>query len=89
MNRGRGRQHDWGQVMSFAFCCRNLGASQRRQVAKPLAYYQERYGDRDTAIIKAYERGAYGMKEIGDRFRLHYSRVSRIVNAKKKQDLNL
>ncbi len=59
-------------------------ASQRRQVAKPLAYYQEQYGDRNTAIIEAYESGAYTMKEIGDHFRLHYSRVSRIVNAKDK-----
>ncbi len=59
-------------------------ASQRRQVAKPLAYYQEQYGDRNTAIIEAYESGAYTMREIGDHFRLHYSRVSRIVNAKDK-----
>ena len=59
-------------------------ASQRRQVAKSLAYYEKRYGDRNTAIIKAYESGAYSMKEIGEYFRLHYSRISRIVNAKDK-----
>jgi len=59
-------------------------ASQRRQVAKPLSFYQKRYDDRNTAIIKAYESGAYSMKAIGEHFHLHYSCVSRIVNANNK-----
>lgn len=35
--------------------------------------------DRNSAIIAADGSGAYSMKEIGDYFGLHYSRVSRIV----------
>lgn len=59
-------------------------SSQKRQVAKPLAYYEKKYSDRDTVIFKAYESGGYSMKSIGDYFELHYSRVSRIVKAKGK-----
>ena len=58
--------------------------SQKRQVAKTLDYYKKQYDDRNTAIIKGYESGAYTMKEIGEYFNLHYSRVSRIIKAKNK-----
>lgn len=59
-------------------------SSQKRQVAKSLLYYEQKYIDRDTAIFKAYESGSYSMKSIGDYFEVHYSRVSRIVKAKGK-----
>ncbi|MGB5278495.1 MAG: transposase [Gammaproteobacteria bacterium] len=59
-------------------------SSQKRQVAKSLAYYEKKYKDRNIAISKTYESGGYSLKEIGDYYNLHYSRVSRIVNAKDK-----
>ena len=58
--------------------------AQRRQIAKPLAYYARKHLDRDEAIVQAYASGGYGMKEIGDHFGLHYSRVSRIIAQIKK-----
>ncbi len=57
---------------------------QRRQVAKSLEYYEKKYTNRNTSILKAYESGAYSMKDIGDYYKLHYSRVSRIIKAKVK-----
>ena len=53
-------------------------------MAKPLKHYTARGGDRDKAIILAYESGGYGMKEIGEHFGLHYSRVSRIISNQRK-----
>jgi len=61
-----------------------IPSSQRRQVAKSLGYYEKKYSDRDTAIFKAYESGAYSMKAIGGYYKLHYSRVSRIIKANDK-----
>ncbi|BCT69426.1 hypothetical protein [Nitrosospira sp. NRS527] len=49
-----------------------IPAAQRRPPPKPLAQIAE-------AIFDAYASGGYSLKEIGDHFRLHYSRVSRIV----------
>ena len=57
---------------------------QRRAMAKPLAHYAALSGDRDKAIGLAYGSGGYGMKEIGEHFGLHYSRVSRIVSGQRK-----
>lgn len=54
-------------------------AIQRRQMPKPLEHYAQKHADRDEAIEQAYASGGYGMKEIGDHFGLHYSRVSRIL----------
>jgi len=61
-----------------------IPSSQKRQVAKPIKYYEKKYLDRDKAIVKAYASGGYSMKEVGDYFKLHYSRVSRIIKAKSK-----
>lgn len=58
--------------------------AQRCAMAKPLEYYAARSRDRDEAIVKAHSSGAYGMKEIGDHFGLHYSRVSRIISKQRK-----
>lgn len=57
--------------------------SQRRPLVKPLATYEKLSSSRDEAIVKAYESGGFSMKEIGDYFGLHYSRVSRIVRGAK------
>ncbi len=61
-----------------------IPGAQTRNVAKPIAYYDSHYVNRDTAICKAYESGAFSMKEIGDYYELHYSRISRIIKAKSK-----
>lgn len=57
---------------------------QRRAMAKPLKHYEARSNTRDEAIVNAYNSGAYGLKEIGDHFGLHYSRVSRIIASQRK-----
>ncbi len=61
-----------------------IPSSQKRRVVKSLTYYENKYNDRDVAIVKAYESGGYSMKTIGEYFKLHYSRVSRIVKANNK-----
>lgn len=61
-----------------------IPSSQKRRVVKSLTYYENKYNDRDVAIVKAYESGGYSMKTIGEYFKLHYSRVSRIVKSKNK-----
>ena len=53
---------------------------QRRAMAKPIDHYVKKSSNRDEAIVMAYDSGGYGMKEIGDHFELHYSRVSRIIS---------
>ncbi len=62
---------------------REIAAVQRLPRPKPLAQLAEEH-ERDEAILRAYASGGYSLKEIGDHFDLHYSRVSRIV---KKQRL--
>jgi len=62
---------------------REVPAVQQRPWPKPLAAIAEAHA-RDEAIAKAYASGGYSLKEIGDHFGLHYSRVSRIL---KKQRL--
>ncbi|HFD31362.1 MAG TPA: transposase [Gammaproteobacteria bacterium] len=59
-------------------------SSQKRPMVKELGYYEKKYKQRDEAIIQAYMSGGYSMKEVGEHFHLHYSRVSRIVKAKGK-----
>jgi putative transposase len=55
----------------------------RRLVAKSLSEYQNLSTSRDQAIVMAYDSGGYKLKEIGDYFGLHYSRISRIVKKAK------
>ena len=54
--------------------------TQRRPVARPLAWYFKKHRDRDAAIFEAFKSGGYTMREIGDHVGLHYSRISRIVS---------
>jgi putative transposase len=53
--------------------------TQRRPMARPLAWYFQRYRDRDRAILEALRNGGYGMREIGEHLGVHYSTISRIV----------
>jgi len=48
----------------------------------PLLDYEQRSSSRDDALKLAYASGGYSMKELGNYFGLHYSRVSRIINSK-------
>jgi putative transposase len=61
---------------------REIPAVQRRPLPKPLAEIGEEH-ERDEAILRAYASGGYSLKEIGDHFGLHYSRVSRIVKKRR------
>ena len=54
--------------------------SQRRPLARPLAWYLEHYPVRDRAIFEAFRSGGYSMREIGDHVGLHYSTISRIIS---------
>ncbi|HAU68079.1 MAG TPA: hypothetical protein DCW52_06730 [Gammaproteobacteria bacterium] len=55
---------------------------QRRPRPLPINYESSAL-NRDDAIYLAYLSGGYTLKEIGDYFGLHYSRVSRIVKRAK------
>jgi putative transposase len=57
--------------------------SQRRPMPQPIDDYVKRSTHRNEAIISAYRSGGYSMKELGEYFGLHYSRVSRIVSQEK------
>ena len=52
---------------------------QRRPIAKPLSWYEQKYKGRDEAIAQAYFSADYTMKEISAWFKVHYSTVSRAV----------
>ncbi len=58
---------------------REIPLKQRSKPALPLAQYQQQSSSRDKAIFLAYKSGGYTLRQIGDHFKLHYSRVSRIV----------
>ncbi len=58
---------------------REVPQAKAQPAARPLAHFAREYADRDTAIAAAYASGAYTMKQIGDYFGLHYSRISKIV----------
>lgn len=54
---------------------------QHRPIPRPISLYERDASDRRRAIVAAYRSGDYSMKAIAEHFRLHYSRVSRIVRA--------
>lgn len=54
---------------------------QRAGRSKSIASYERTARTRDEAIAHAYASGGYTLREIGEHFGLHYSRVSRIVRA--------
>lgn len=60
---------------------REIPQAKARDPARPLAHYARSHPDRDSAIAAAYASGGYTLKDIGDYFGLHYSRVSRVVQA--------
>jgi len=60
---------------------REVPQAKARGPARPLAHYARSHPNRDSAIAAAYASGGYTLKDIGDYFGVHYSRVSRIVRA--------
>lgn len=52
-----------------------------------LKQYEEQTTNRDDCIATAYNSGLFSMREIGNYFGLHYSRVSRIVKSRRLNDL--
>ena len=60
---------------------REIPQTKARVTAKPLDYYAHRHANRNRAISAAYASGGYTMQNIGDFFGLHYSRVSKIIQA--------
>lgn len=59
----------------------DISSSQKRPTAKSLAHYHKKYKIRNEAICAAFDSGGYSMKDIGDFFELHYSRISQIVKS--------
>ncbi len=57
---------------------------QRRPMANPLSWYQDKYPDKKQAMAEAYQSGDYTMKEISQDFRVHYSTVSRAVKSREE-----
>lgn len=59
---------------------------QRRAMPKSIEHYLAGSNNRDEAIALAYKTGGYGLKEIGEHFGLHYSRVSRIIRQQRGEE---
>jgi putative transposase len=58
---------------------REVPQAKRRSVPRSLPEYERAHADQDEAIKATYASGGYTMKEIGDYFGLHPSRVSKII----------
>lgn len=61
-----------------------IPASQRCAVPKALDWYASQASERDEAIRLAYDSGGYSMREIGEFFGLHCSRISKILKTKER-----
>ncbi len=57
--------------------------SQRKKKPNELSWYEEHSKTRNEGILLSYASGGYSMKQIGDYYHLHYSRVSRILKEAK------
>jgi hypothetical protein len=60
---------------------REIPQAKRRSLAKALPEYASEYLQRNDAIVAAYRSGGYTLRDIGDYFSLHYSRISKIIHA--------
>ena len=52
---------------------------QQRPMAKPLAWYEQKYKGRDEVIAPAYFSADYTMEEVSVWFKVRYSTLSRAV----------
>jgi len=55
-----------------------------RDKAKPISHYDQISETRNEAIVLSYQSGGYSMKEVAVYFNVHYSTISRVVNARCK-----
>ncbi|MBK1721523.1 hypothetical protein [Thiocystis violacea] len=60
---------------------REVPRSKHRPPPKPLPEYVRDDPRRNAAIVADYRSGSYTLQDIGDFFGIHYSRVSKIVQA--------
>ncbi|WP_366944601.1 hypothetical protein [Accumulibacter sp.] len=58
---------------------REVPQARPRPTPRPLADFAGDIADQDHAIAAAHASGGYTLKQIGEHFGLHYSRVSRII----------
>ena len=61
-----------------------IPSAHKRPLAQSLDYYERKGKNRNLAIVLAYQSGGYTMKEIGEYFGVHYSRVSRVLKSLEK-----
>ncbi len=62
-----------------------IPVAQRTPMAKSLEEYNAQEGDRNTAMLAAFNSGAYTQKAIADFYGVHYSRVSKILASMRNQ----
>lgn len=62
------------------FTSREIPRTQRRALAKSLAYYRDEFDDAKLGMAAAYATGDYTLQAIADAFGVHYSTVSRTIN---------
>ena len=60
---------------------REVPQAKHRPPAKVLPEYAREHSQRNDAIVAAYRSGGYTLRDIGDYFSLHYSRISKIIHA--------
>jgi putative transposase len=60
---------------------REVPQARRRPMPLSLPEYDLQHSDRNRTIKAAYASGGYTMKEIGDYFGLHQSRIGKIIRA--------
>lgn len=58
---------------------REVPVAQRCDARRSLRYFEQHGGNRDAAIRLAYGSGTYTLKQLGDHYGLHPSRVGRII----------
>lgn len=64
------------------FDTKEIPRTQRRALAKSLAYYRDEFADAKQGMAAAYATGDYTLQAIADGFGVHYSTVSRAVSGK-------
>jgi putative transposase len=64
------------------FASAEIPRTQRRALAKSLAYYRDEFDDAKQGMVAAYATGDYTLQSIADVFAVHYSTVSRTINGK-------
>ena len=75
--------HDLLDLVAKEAAVRDTPKAQRRALSRPLDEYAHLYRERDAAMAAAYWSGSYTLQQIGAHFGVHYSRVSRIVQARR------